>query len=187
MESNWEKLNVWLAKNAPQIKSSLNPPATAKQIKDTENILGISFPEDFKQSYLIHNGQESHAEGLIDGCELLSLDRIIDEWNVWKGLSDSGEFSEYKSEAEPPVKDDWWNEKWIPYTYNGAGDHLCIDMDPIETGRHGQVISRWHDMPERNLLGTSFLDWFSSYIRDVENGIYTYSSEYGGIVKNEDF
>ena len=34
----------------------------------------------------------------------------------------------------------WWNLKWVPFTYNGGGDHPCIDLDPAVTGTVGQVV-----------------------------------------------
>ncbi|HCF27872.1 MAG TPA: hypothetical protein DEV81_11890, partial [Cyanobacteria bacterium UBA11049] len=62
--------------------------------------LGVSFPEDVKDSYRIHNGQKSCFDTpdrqqwkdycLIDYRQLLSLARIKDEWSVWKELLDTG-------------------------------------------------------------------------------------------------
>ena len=94
MRAIWTRIENWLANNAPKLLRNLNPGATDEEIASTEEFLGISFPDNFKDSYRIHNGQRSYIETpdeqQIDYClmgmwQLLSLDRIKDEWSCWKG------------------------------------------------------------------------------------------------------
>ena len=99
MQLIWTRIENWLADNAPEILENLNPGATEEEIKRTEEFLGISFPEDVKDSDRIHNGQKSYFDTpdrqqwdycLIDYRHLLSLDRIKHEWSIWKELLDTG-------------------------------------------------------------------------------------------------
>ena len=100
MQLIWTRIENWLADNAPEILENLNPGATEEEIKRTEEFLGVSFPEDFKDSYLIHNGQKPYVDTpdgqqwkdycLMDMWQLLSLDRIKHEWSIWKELLDTG-------------------------------------------------------------------------------------------------
>ena len=41
-------------------------------------------------------------------------------------------------------------------TYDGAGNHHCVDLDPEKSGVPGQVITMWHDDDERAVVAGSF-------------------------------
>lgn len=190
MKEEWERFKGWLGKNFQEGLDDLNEPVSDEKISDLESKLSISLPEDFKEFLKIHNGQAGDAGWLIDGQELLSTERILDEWKVWKGLLDGGGFDDFEESEEEDrgngVKSDWWNAKWIPFTYDGAGNHLCIDLDPASGGKIGQIITMWHDDDEREVKGSSFNEWFSKYIQDLENKKYVYSDEYEAIVSVDD-
>ncbi|WP_156441033.1 SMI1/KNR4 family protein [Burkholderia sp. ABCPW 14] len=49
------------------------------------------------------------------------------------------------SETDQVIKDDWYNLKWIPFTHDGSGIRLCLNLDPAEGGTLGQVVRIWHD------------------------------------------
>ncbi len=114
--------------------------------------------------------------------EFLSCEEIYSQWLVWKELLDGGDFKDISSEPEKGVKNDWWNPKWIPFTHNGGGDHLCLDLDPAVSGSAGQVITMWHDMEMREVKAGSFGEYFDTYVAGVLAGKYVYSEEYGGLV-----
>ncbi|HEY9877863.1 MAG TPA: SMI1/KNR4 family protein, partial [Leptolyngbyaceae cyanobacterium] len=88
MQTIWARIDAWLMANAPGVLQTLKPGASDAQIKAFEQVVGVQLPEDVKASFRIHNGQSDYEYGLIDGRELLSLDRIQDEWLVWKDLLD---------------------------------------------------------------------------------------------------
>lgn len=186
MRELWDRLEAWLAANAPTLLETLQPGATEEQIAQAEALLGIRFPEAFKASCRIHNGQEALAEGLMDAREFLSLERIQDEWTVWKELLDSGTFDGMKGDPEGPLRDDWWNPAWIPITYDGAGNHDCLDLDPAAGGKVGQVIDFWHDEATRSVEADDFIAWFAAFVEACEAGEYLYSDDYGGLVSADD-
>lgn len=186
MKQNFGKFREWLAANYEDGLNDLNPPATDKEIEELSDALGYALPEDLVCLLQIHNGQKGDAGWLFDGQEFLSSDRIIDEWKIWKDLLDSGDFDETTSEPQKGIKEYWWSEKWIPFTYNGSGDHYCIDLDPADSGASGQVITMWHDDEERALLAPSLSGWFASYFEKILAGEYIFSEEYDSIInKNE--
>ncbi|MCD2476114.1 SMI1/KNR4 family protein, partial [Staphylococcus aureus] len=47
-------------------------PASPQEISDIEQKLGVTFPNDYKEFLLQHNGME-----MFDGIEILSLEGII--------------------------------------------------------------------------------------------------------------
>lgn len=158
------------------LEKVLNAGAGEHEFEDVARKLKIEFPEDFVEFYSIANGQDEMADYILYGQELLSLSRIIGEWKIWKDLLDKGTFVKkgipYKSTPDKGVKDDWWNPLWIPFTYDGAGNHYCIDFDPADGGKVGQIIEMIHDDNPRRLVADSFKDFIKKYIDDLKTGRY---------------
>ena len=142
----------------------LNPPAIDAEITTLEQQLGVTLPTDYVQALRQHNGQRGLADGLFDGQEFLSAQNVFAQWQIWKGLHDAGEFKALHSSPAAGVRDDWWNPRWIPFTHDGSGNHLCLDLDPAEDGSVGQVIAMWHDAAERTVEGRSFGEWFGRWL-----------------------
>jgi cell wall assembly regulator SMI1 len=99
---------------------------------------------------------------------------------------DAGTFEGVQSVRALGIQPQWWDAKWIPITYDGAGNHHCLDLNPTAHGASGQIITMWHDMPERELVASSFHSWLAVYIDGLEAGQYVYSAEYAGIVEVRD-
>lgn len=187
----WGKIDAWLAVHAPQVLATLNAGATDAQIAEAEATLAIQFPEDMKAAYRIHNGQANNDYGLMDGREFLSLARIVDEWQVWKELLDDGTFQTDEGEDQGcapalGIRNVWWSAQWIPLTYDGSGNHDCLDMSPAEGGTVGQIITMWHDDPIREIVAPSFQAWLQQYALGLASGLLVFSEDYGGIVNAED-
>ena len=107
---------------------------------------------------------------------------MIDEWEIWKGVMEDEEGALDNQYSSVGVKNNWWNPLWIPITYDGAGNHYCLDLDPAPEGNYGQIIRMWHDNPERTIEANSFKDWVANYATQLKNGQLIYSIEYGGII-----
>lgn len=183
---SWEQLEVWLKKNWKDGYKDLNKPATDQEIAKLEKTLQIKLPEDFIALLKVHNGQKCNVGGFFDGSEFLSTESIIDQWTCWKELLDNNEFEGVFSNPQNGVKNDWWNAKWIPITHNGGGDHICIDLDPVNPKDSGQLISMWHDSGERYIHQTDFKTWFNQYVDDVLSGNYVYSEDDDAIINKDD-
>lgn len=176
-------MEKWLASHAPTALHGLNPPARMEEIAQAEAVLGITFPADVRATFLIHNGQQSDTPWLLDGWEFLSLERIINEWSVWKDLVDGGDFAGCESESTGETLTDWWNAAWIPLTYDGAGDHHCLDLSPGPQGQVGQIIQMWHDDSSRPVVAANFHDWLAHLTDAWEASLYGLSAHAGGIIK----
>jgi len=186
MKDIWQRIENWLQKNAPEIYQDLNPGATEEEIKEAEAYLRLDFPQTLKDSLKIHNGQKG-AEGkwLVDGWQLLSLEKMMDNWDFWDDLIGSGNFSEIKSNPGEGIRDDWWNPGWIPVAGSGANDYYCLDCAPSEKGKYGQMLVLWHDMPDRELLAPNYRSWLEKFAQDLENDRYEVAEEYDGLVLKE--
>ena len=176
----------WLQQHYPQGWQDLNPPATAEQLSELEQLLGFALPSALREMLAIHNGQAGDAGYLFDGQEFLSAERIAQEWTVWKKLLDDKTFAGNRSRAEKGIRNDWWHPGWVPFTGNGCGDHFCIDTQPAEGGEAGQVITLWHDMSERDRLASGLEQWLKDYTDDLKAGAFVYSDEYGAVLHKDD-
>jgi cell wall assembly regulator SMI1 len=186
MNTLWESFESWLKIHCTECLSQLKPPATSTEIEILEKHLHVTLPSDFIDFLKIHNGQIPDDFWLIKGSELLSSERIMDEWSVWNDLWLDNTFEENTTQRDNGVKDDWWNPKWIPFTYDGSGNHLCIDLDPASNGTYGQIIEMWHDDEYRPIVAKSFTQWFQTYTKELQNGKYYYDVEYCAIIEEEE-
>lgn len=187
MKAIWDRIEKWIEANAPAIMEDIKPGASESDFGELERMIKATLPADVKSSYAIHDGQVGHSSGIIDGEELLCLGRIMQEWSVWEELWKDGEFKDSTSAPAAGIKDDWWNPLWIPITYDGAGNHYCIDLDPAEGGNVGQIIRMWHDEESRELIASSFTEFMTSFADDLEQGKYVSDEDgWGGLVKKEE-
>lgn len=186
IQQSMQSLTDWLKANYPEGLEDLNPPATAEQLNALEQVLGFDLPKELRELLTIHNGQDSEGAYLFDGQEFLSTERIAEEWGDWKKQLDGKEFAGSHSRAEKGIRNDWWNAGWVPFTYNGCGDHFCVDTQPAEGGVQDQIITMWHEMSERDRLANSLSEWLKSYTDDLKRGEFVYSDEFGAILHKDD-
>jgi cell wall assembly regulator SMI1 len=186
MQEFWTRFESWLQTEAPHLLPELNPGATEAELATLAATIGADLPADFLAFYRIHNGQRAEAGGLYDGEELLSVARMQAEWTIWNDLLKSGDFADAVSTPAAGVRSDWWHPGWLPLTYDGAGNHWCLDLAPTEAGTRGQIIRMWHDDDERPVIADSFSAWMTAYIVALEAQEYGFSEDYDGIISADD-
>ena len=178
------RLQAALARQPVDLVRYLNPPATPEQIAAAEAAMGVRLPEDVCRAYLMHDGQDPEGVGLVEICEWLSLERMVQEWTVWNELLVNGSFNDIRSAGvDHAVRSDWWNPKWIPFTYDGSGNHYCIDLDPAEQGQSGQIITMWHDSAERDCVAANFAGFMDEVAARLESGDVAWSNEDESLVE----
>jgi cell wall assembly regulator SMI1 len=135
--------------------------ASDEAIEAAEEALELTLPDEVVAFYRRHDGAED--DYVIEGRELLSLERMVGEWKIWKGLLDDGTF-EANDHGEPDegVQKKWWIPEWIPLTYDGAGNHHVLDLAPAKGGKYGQILSFWHDDAPRTVVAKGFLAWLEA-------------------------
>lgn len=73
-------------------KPFLNAPATIEEIQYAESEMGIAFPDELRNLYLAHNGEDKSGPGLFFGLPFLSLNEVLDEWRIWKRIEEDDFF-----------------------------------------------------------------------------------------------
>lgn len=129
---------------------NLQPGASEEDFQLIESTLGITLPKEMKSFYEIYNGQiwEPGVESFVRNLVLSPTSQIINNWTF---LQDEFDSDDLEAHIENELKPVLWNSKWIPIAENGAGDYLCIDTDPSESGVVGQVLYFWHDWGKRSV------------------------------------
>ncbi|HTH74718.1 MAG TPA: SMI1/KNR4 family protein [Trinickia sp.] len=164
---SWSHLDEWLQRTPEVVPEGFKPPAHDDDIQVLEGALGVKLPVDFVASLKIHNGQASRHHASWGGECLLDVKGILSEWSCWRDLVASGDFEGMSSDPDSGVKDDWFNTRWIPFTTDGMGNGLCLDLDPAPGGTAGQVIRIWHDDERRERLALSFEQWLDRAVKEL--------------------
>ncbi len=179
-------LKDYVSQHFPDIADSFNPGASDEALDAFEQHLSVTLPSEFRELYRFADGQNPQATPLFDeGYQFLSLAESRQVWDMMKELDAGGEFDWCDDVDWGPIRGLWWHPKWIFFAQNIAGDDYCVDLNPSDSGRVGQVISFIHDDETRDHLGYSLKDFIGEYERGLRSGKYVLHKEYGVFVKNK--
>jgi cell wall assembly regulator SMI1 len=165
----WADLEVWLSIHCKELDGAFRPGASPNKIEAVERMLGVTFPDDVRQFYLCHDGQRDMTPNLFNGFQFLPLDMVASDWSFWQELDADQNHYELDYIPVPEIKPIWWSSKWVPFAANGAGDYQCIDLDPNQAGKSGQIITMWHCETSRCLEASSLTEWFDTFVKRVLN------------------
>lgn len=185
MDNLWLTLEYWLSRNLPEALADLNPGCSSGELEELERCLNCSLPEDFKAFYRGHNGQAGEATGIFCGLPFLSTDAVFNQWSTWRDLAedfakeaedfDESNFTTEITGASYPInaiKPTYINLKWIPFSHDGAGNHLGIDLDPGTAGVKGQVINFGADESNKFVLASSLAEFVAWIVNQYQAGNY---------------
>jgi cell wall assembly regulator SMI1 len=177
VSESWNRINKWLENFAPDIQFSLNDAASTASIAELQNAIGQSLPDDFMQSWQIHDGQQSdglfpHSGflGVEPAFAVMPVKEIVQDWKMLKSLLDGGDFRGRAVKAASQVVAQWWDPAWIPFATNGGGDYLCFDLNPAPGGTRGQIILFQHDDDKRKLMAASLSALLEKLASGLEAG-----------------
>lgn len=86
---SWKRIDRWLEANYPELGDQLEDGVTVNDLNQFENDVGCTLPDDVRDSFFVHDGQEkgSRPTGLIFGITLLDLEAVELEWQNWKNTA----------------------------------------------------------------------------------------------------
>ncbi len=167
-----EFIKHWAKQNAPGV--NFNPPANAQAVSHFALISGLHLPVELQKLLEITDGESRKSAGMIGNWRLMPINEIQAAWGLLKILSEKGAYNELTPQPSPYLQPCWWCHSWIPFVSNEAGDYICLDCDPPEHERLGQVLLYLHDQPERPLIAANLFAWLDRITRDLEAEIYNY-------------
>jgi cell wall assembly regulator SMI1 len=169
----WEKISEWYTENkvmhADKLAALLAAEKTTVPGEELEKDLGITLPEDFKQSFnIVNDGIRVSRYFLYKKEDILHVSERMNKRNA----ATEFEEAEGKILEEPEVEPVWWHEKWIPVAADSHGDMILLDMAPRREGKAGQVIR--HSSIEGPAVSghQCFLEWLKDYDADLRSGQY---------------
>ncbi|CAN5221043.1 hypothetical protein BH11ACT3_BH11ACT3_04410 [soil metagenome] len=155
----------------------LRPPASEEQIQAVEAEFGERLPEDLRELYLLHDGQDQlTATGhLFTGEPFATLARAIEAWRQnaehWKLTPGHAErLNGYSLDPELRAVDA--DIRWFPFAV--FNDELkqayWVDMNPIPGRPRGQVIEEgaWAHPPQ--YIGPSVVDVLETIASGIRSG-----------------
>jgi cell wall assembly regulator SMI1 len=166
----WRTLELRLAREHPALLERLPAGADPRTLERVENRLGTRLPELVRGMYLLHDGIGMPAVRNQITCAsyFLCLDDALEEWQAQTEALRAGRLDGIAIEyTKGPVRAQCWNARWFPITADGGGNHHCVDMDPTDGGKRGQIISFWHDDVSREVdagdIATFLLDYVDEH------------------------
>ena len=185
IEQNVNEFLVWLERNEPEISNSLNEGVSEQEFNDYAAQLELS-PQEIEALeplrilYKKANGQKSDEVTSLfhEGYSFISLDDSLAYWKMLLEIYKEG-MVKHSGQVVDGVRLMGWHPKRIPFAQNIAGDALCIDMIPAESGTHGQVIEYIHDDAATPLVAKSLGKFLSDIVSDLKSGKRFYDHELG--------
>ena len=171
------KIQAWARQHAPGV--TFRRPANPAAIENFVEKSGLTMPHDLRQALLIADGESRSSAGMIGNWRLMPIGEIQAAWGLLSKLSEKGAFSGKVPQASPYLRKAWWHNGWIPVVSSDIGHYFCLDTDPPEQERLGQVILFLQDRPERVLVASSLQAWLDRIARDLDSGVYSYDEETG--------
>jgi cell wall assembly regulator SMI1 len=190
---SWARIERWLSANAPEMRESLNPPATSGELEQLRAVIGQDLPADLIASYQIHNGQAEDAEcgGMLPFGEdygdiahsLASIEDVVADYEMMTELLEGGDFVGIEKEQHDAIKAAPWNKGWIPIANDGGGDYHCVDLDPGPNGVRGQIITVVEG-PTQAVIADSLAEWLQMVAGEMEaNNLTLTDEDYQGLVR----
>lgn len=171
------QLQDWMKDHAPGV--AFQPPANPAAIDNFAQKSRLTLPDDLRQLLLAADGETRKSAGAIGNWRLLPIAEIQAAWGWLTQLAAKGAFADRTPQPSPYLREAWWHPAWIPVVSSDAGDYFCLDSDPPEPGRFGQVLLFLAEKPARPLVAASLGAWLDRITRDLAAGVYAYDTVEG--------
>lgn len=166
------KIQAWAHDFAPDV--TFRPPASPMALDNFTEKSGLNLPEELRCLLLVTDGETRKSAGMIGNWRLMPINEIQAVWGLLSKLNEKGAFSGLDPKPSPYIHRSWWLDTWLPIVSSDVGDYFCLDTDPPDPNRSGQVILFLQNQPERYLIAKNLRNWFGRILRDLDSGIYEY-------------
>lgn len=129
----------------------MNPPATPDAIARAEARFGVALAQDFRESLVVHDGQDNGGLERLGDWRLYDLESIARAWAMFVDMQREGTIE--------------WRCEWIPIAGDGNGNHLVIDLVP------GKEYGRVAWVPRLVERPSTIAPTFRQFLEDITNEI----------------
>ena len=142
-----------------KLPGGLRPGASEADLKAAEAALGQQLPEEWREFYRLHDGENDDSQGVFGGMGWLPLAEMVRNWQSWMDL-----LPEYQEEGQhysvPPgaIQEHYIDRGWIPIAHDFGGNHLGIDLNPGPQGQMGQIINFGRDQEIKRVISKNPAD-----------------------------
>ncbi|CAK8686119.1 unnamed protein product [Clavelina lepadiformis] len=161
VKSTWNKLEDWLKTNCQEIYENLNPGVAEEDIIAFEEQNNIILPNDFKLSYMLHNGQDIETENGLFGGFFTPSNGLV----MISMLDFENSCLDYQEEFPRTLP----FTSLISYQYTHGQVAQCLE--PTHFFYSSKVVRGTWDN-HAVVVSSSFSDWFSRYTDLLVNSNY---------------
>jgi cell wall assembly regulator SMI1/nucleoid DNA-binding protein len=173
---SWERIRRWEAEHLPKVPKRPRGASARALAAARAAIPGL--PEDYLARMAEQNGTDSPV---FEGWTVDRVDALPEQWRgLQSWLPEPGDPGRY--DAVGPVRPVYLHPRWIPFAWDGAGNHLCLDLAPAAGGAEGQVVEFVHDDGKRQVLAPSFTAWLTGIADRLEQGALEWSPAFARVV-----
>ncbi|KAM3857281.1 F-box only protein 3 [Diretmus argenteus] len=166
LKKAWEQLKAFLQQRCPRMIASLKEGAKEAELDAIEAQIGCKFPDDYRCSYRIHNGQKLVVPGLMGSMSLSNHYRSEDLLDVETA---AGGFQQRKG-----------MRNCLPLTFcfhTGLSQYMALES--TEGRNLSDIFYHCPDQMAQDpsaidmfITGSSFSEWFTTYVNNVVTGEY---------------
>jgi cell wall assembly regulator SMI1 len=161
-----DRILAWCERWAPEALDSVRPPADPADVASVEAEVGV-LPPAVGRWWARCGGLDLPGPLPVLG---LGPEAALDRWRALRRAAREVLVLPQATDVDPGLVAAWVHPGWLPLTDDGAGNHACVDLDPAEGGRVGQVLAVLADHPRRPLLAGSWAAFLGRQARALEEG-----------------
>ncbi|KAB2344291.1 SMI1/KNR4 family protein [Actinomadura rudentiformis] len=176
VDESWDIIVDWLGHHSPPELALIRPPATQKDIRNAERIVGTAFPDDLVAWWRRTDGMADQGSLVPPFYSPYSVSAALDRRQVWmtawNGVMEqaNAQFAAYVAqEDQAPAGtpcNGAWLPSWLPIAGDGGGNDLFVDLRPGPA--HGCVREFLSD---EGAGDTAWWDGVAAMLADIAAGL----------------
>jgi len=154
------RFDATLTAHLPQVQASLKPGLSDTVLDAFEVKHDRALPEELRQLYLWHDGQQFSQYGLFRTLTFQPFSRLqtyMEDWLSDALLLEAWEEDRGNSPSHPEgyVQSIYMCPWWLAFADSPSAESLCVDLEPDKYGTAGQVLAWGADFDGRYVLAES--------------------------------
>ncbi|MCY1072167.1 SMI1/KNR4 family protein [Nannocystis sp. RBIL2] len=160
------RIKAWLrSNNAEGIVDNLAPPTSVEEIAACAKVLGLAIPDDLRELWLLHGGQNvEKTHPFLGSHDLLSPATAASVSHDF--LSTLPMLRDAPDDLVEVTEEELASDEWLTIGKSGRWDVWVI------CAATGRLFGSSPDYPQLYAISGSLLDWLETFAEGAENGEY---------------